>query len=83
MPGFLKLILCRSSACVFVCVCLCVCPPARLLITSGVMYSSMIWTPYDWLNKFYSRYMAVVVVIINGVALALICITDTNPLRVS
>ena len=24
-----------------------VCPPPRLLITSGV-----IWTPYDWLNKF-------------------------------
>ena len=26
-----------------------VCPPPRLLITSGVM-----WTPYDWLNIFYS-----------------------------
>ena len=22
--------------------------------------------PYDWLNKFYSRYMAIVVVIVNG-----------------
>ena len=32
-----------------VCVCVCVCPPPRLLITS-----SMIWTPYDWLNNFYS-----------------------------
>ena len=47
--------------CVCVCVCVCVCPPPRLLITS-----SMIWTPYDWLNKFYSCYMAIVVVIING-----------------
>ena len=44
-----------------VCVCLCVCPPPRLLITSGV-----IWTSYDWLNKFYSCYMATVVVIVNG-----------------
>ena len=39
----------------------CVCPPPRLLIISGV-----IWTPYDWLNKFYSCYMATVVVIVNG-----------------
>ena len=64
-PGFLKLILCGSSACVFVCVCVCVCvyvcPPLRLLITSGV-----IQTPYDWLNKFYSHYMAIVVIIVNG-----------------
>ena len=44
-----------------VCVCLRVCPSARLLITSGV-----IWTSYDWLNKFYSCYMATVVVIVNG-----------------
>ena len=42
------------------CVCVCVCPPPRLLITSG-----MIWTPYYCLNKFYSHYMAVVVVIVN------------------
>ena len=33
----------------------------RLLITSGV-----IWTPYDWLNKFYSFYMAAVVIIGSG-----------------
>ena len=31
------------------CMCLSVCPPLRLVITSG-----MKWTPYDWLNKFYS-----------------------------
>ena len=43
------------------CVCVCVCPAPRLLIISGV-----IWTPYDWLNKFYSHYMEVVVIIING-----------------
>ena len=35
-PGFLKLILCGLSVCVFACVC--VCPPPRLLITSGVMW---------------------------------------------
>ena len=33
----------------------------RLLITSG-----MIWIPYDWLNKFCSCFMAIVVVIVNG-----------------
>ena len=42
------------------CVCVCVCPSPRLLINSGV-----IWTPYDWLNEFYSHYMAIVVVIVN------------------
>ena len=36
--------------------CVCVCPPLRLLITGGV-----IWTPYDWSNKFYGSYMAPVV----------------------
>ena len=50
--------------CLFVCVCVCVCvcvsPPLRLLITSGV-----IWTPSDRLNKFYSCYIANVVVIVN------------------
>ena len=51
----------RVCVYVCVCVCLCVCPPPRLLITSGV-----IWTSYDWLNKFYSCDMATVVVIVNG-----------------
>ena len=58
---FLDIVPVWTSVCVFVCVCVCVCLPPRLLITCGV-----IWTPYDWLNKFYSRYMAIVVVIING-----------------
>ena len=52
------------------CVCLfvfvCVCPPLRLLLTSG-----MIWTPYNWLNKFYRCYMATVVVIVNGCGLGI------------
>ena len=66
-------------ACVRVCVCLCVCLSVclclsvsvclslsvclsgpRLLITSGMM-----WTSYDWLNKFYSFCMAAVVSIIS------------------
>ena len=46
---------------VCVCVCVFVCPRPRLLITSGV-----IWTSYDWLNKLDSCYMATVVVIVNG-----------------
>ena len=43
---------------VCLCVCAFVCLPPRLLITSGV-----IWTPYDWLNNFYSFHMATAVVI--------------------
>ena len=48
--------------CLRVCMYVCVSPPQRLLITSGV-----IWTPHNWLNKFYSCYnMATVAVIVNG-----------------
>ena len=47
--------------CVYVCVCVCVCLLPRLLITSDVM-----WTSYNWLNKFHSCYMGTVVSIING-----------------
>ena len=50
-----------ACACVRAYVCVCVCLPLRLLVTSGV-----IWTPCDWLNKFYSFCMATVVVIVNG-----------------
>ena len=45
----------------YVCVCVCVCVCLRLLITSG-----MIWIPYNWLNKFYSCYMATLAIIVNG-----------------
>ena len=56
-------------ACMCVCVCVCVHPPPRLLITSGVMWHDM--NPIDWLNKFYSCYMAIVVIIINGRGLSI------------
>ena len=59
-PGFLKLILRGLSVCMHVC------QRPRLLITSGV-----IWSPYDWLNKFYSCYMAIVVGIVNGCGLGI------------
>ena len=52
---FLKIVSVWTSVCVFVYVC--VCPLPRLLITSG-----MIFTLYDWLNKFYSFYRAEVIV---------------------
>ena len=50
-------------ACVCACMRVCVALPPRLLITSGVILIS-----YDWLNKLYSGYMAIVIVvsIING-----------------
>ena len=58
-PGFLKLFLCgRLYACV--------CPSPRLVKTSA-----MIWTSYDWLNKFYSFYMVTVVIIVNGCGLGI------------
>ena len=46
---------------------MCVCPRLRLFITSG-----LIWTSYDWLNKFYICYMATLAIIVSGLALALI-----------
>ena len=67
VPGFL------NCFCVDVCMCaclcfvfVCMCPPPRLLITSGVM-----WTPFNWLNKFYSCYLATVVIIVNGHSLGI------------
>ena len=42
--------------CVHMCVCMCVCVPTPW---------GMIWTPYDWLNNFYSCYMAAIVSIIS------------------
>ena len=74
-----------------VCVCVCVCSPLRLVITSG-----MIWTPYDWLNKFYSFCMAAIVGIVSrhglvlspdpgtrqGMALEIKCV-ETNRIRAS
>ena len=43
----------------------------------------MIWTPYDWLNKFYSCYMAAVVIIDNGHGLTIEarCINQPNKSR--
>ena len=35
------------------------------------MISGVIWTPYNWLNKFYSCYMAIVAVIVNGCGLVI------------
>ena len=56
-------------ACVCVCVCVCVCLPPRLLMTSGMMWHDI--DPYDWLDKFYSCYMATVVIIVNGYGLGI------------
>ena len=55
-----------AGVCVLVCVCVCVSPHPRLLITSAV-----IWTPHDWLNKFYNCFMTIVVVIVNGRSLGI------------
>ena len=55
-------------------------PIPRLLITSG-----MIWTPYYWLNKFYSFYMAAVVAINDGCGLTVKvrCINQPNKSKLS
>ena len=60
---------------------MCVCPRLRLLISSGMMWHDM--DPCDWLKKFYSCYMATVVVIVNGVALELVRVIGTNPITIS
>ena len=60
------------------CVCLCECLLLKLLITSGMM-----WRDVDvirLLNKFYSCYMATVVVIVNERGLGIVCVVDTNPI---
>ena len=36
-----------------VCVCVCVCVCVRACMRARVC-GGMIWTPYDWLNKFYN-----------------------------
>ena len=61
--GLLKLLLFVKSVCMRA---WCVCPSLRLLITS-----SIIWTQYDWLAKFYSLYIVAIVTIIISVALQL------------
>ena len=78
MLDFFKVILCGCMY-VRVCLCMCVCVrlPPRLLITSGV-----IWIPYDWLNKFYSFYVAAVVGIVSRHGLALMRVVRTNLITV-
>ena len=46
--------------------CVHVCLPPRLFKTSSV-----IWTPYNWLNKFYSFYVVAVVSIISRRSLSI------------
>ena len=53
----------------FMCVCVPVCPSPRLLITSGVIWHDM--NLIRLVNKFYSCYMATVVVIVNGHGLSI------------
>ena len=60
MPGFLKISLLQEvRVCVGVYACVHVSIP-KLLVSGG-----MIWTPYDWLNKFYNFCMAAIVGIVS------------------
>ena len=75
---FLIIVCVQMYVCVCVCVYVCVCvPTSRLLITSNMMWCDM--AQYDWLNKFYSCYMATVVSIINGRGLGIDTCRKTNP----
>ena len=67
--------------CVCMCVCVSVCPCSRLLITTVVMWCDI--DPIHMVNKFYSCFMATVVLIINGHGLALVHVVDTNQLSVN
>ena len=56
----------------------CMSLPSRLLITSTI-----IWALYDWLNKFYSFYMAAVVSVVSTCSLTIECIVETKLIRLS
>ena len=75
-PGFLKLFLCRR---LYVCVYL----PSRLVITSGVMWCD-IYIPHT-IGKASSKAVIWQLQSLSliGVALKLIRIVDTNPVRLS
>ena len=48
----------------------------------GLIPSIVIWTHYDWLNKFYNLYMtAVVSISLVGMALELKCVVEATPVR--
>ena len=66
---FLKLFCTDIHMCVCVCVCMfaCVCVSSPETINT----SDIIWTPYDWLNKIYSRCMATAAIIVNGCGLGI------------
>ena len=72
-PSFSKLFLC--GRCIIMC--LCVYPPPRLLIASA--RCGVIWTPYDWLNKGYSFYMTVAIVISGGYGLRIEACYSNQP----
>ena len=66
----------HTTVCVCVCVCLFfvrvyVCLPLRLLITNGI-----IWTPYDWLHKFY---IAAIVGIISRCSINIDVLCENQP----
>ena len=77
MPGPLKNFLCVH---LYVCMCGYICPVLRLLITSD-----MIWTPYDWLKKFYSFHMAATVGIVSrhGLTVEGHCINQPNKCKLA
>ena len=53
---------------------MCVCPPLRLLLISG-----LIWTSYNWLNKFYSFYVPAVVSIVSRHGLSIDACHENQP----
>ena len=68
---FLKIVSVQMSVCVCVCVCVFVCPSPRLLITSG-----MIWCDMDSIRLV--KHLSLM-----GVALELVRVLDSDPIRVS
>ena len=87
---FLQIISVQTSVYVFVCVCVCaflhvcVCvfPLPRVLITSDVVWRGMdpIRLVKQILQLLYGNFKSLSLM---GVALGLICVMDTNPIRVS
>ena len=77
-PGFLQLFL---YADICMCACLCVCPSPMLLITSGMMWYDRdhIWLVKQVVQLLYGN----CTVSLKGVVFALICVVESNPVKLS
>ena len=78
---------CSITMCVFVWYVLCVCACVRACMHACVCAPNLkainnqwyLWTPYDWLNKFYSFYIAAVAGDISRCSLSIDTYSENQP----